>query len=75
MAITLSHSSSEYWISAHDTYDFLAVRTWLSSLWKQLFAANFSVKVKKELLKEKLLCRVPTLVRSSNQLYMLYNRM
>jgi len=37
---TISRSSSEYWISACDTYMFLAVSRALSCLWKQLFAAG-----------------------------------
>jgi len=40
MAIVVFHSSSEYRVSACDTYDFTAMRTGLSCSLKQLLAAG-----------------------------------
>jgi len=40
MAIVVFHSSSEYRVSACDTYNFTAVRTGLSCSLKQLFAVS-----------------------------------
>jgi len=34
----------QYWISAYDTYNFVAVRTGISCLWKQLFAVGSTIE-------------------------------
>jgi len=57
MAIAVFHSSSEYRVSACDTYDFQAVRTGLSCSSKQLLAVGSTIEVEQKLCKQKSSCK------------------
>jgi len=58
-AITISRSSSEYWIIVHVIP--MIFQLYLSCLWKQLFAAGSTIEAE-----QRSLCRAPTLAQSSD---------
>ena len=64
--IAISHSTSQYWISACDTI-FPAVRMGLSCSRKQLFAVGSTTEVKFKSFKKQSSCRTPILVWSSDR--------
>ena len=53
--MTISHSSSQYRISVHDTYDLFSCENVPFSSWKQLFSASSTIELKQKSFKQKII--------------------